>query len=42
MMLLWLPGRGANGPGGGPGTRAGNRAGRPGKAPAPALRSPEA
>ncbi|MFC8022038.1 MULTISPECIES: MFS transporter [Streptomyces] len=42
MMLLWLPGRGANGPGGGPGTRAGNRAGRPGKAPAPALHSPEA
>jgi len=42
MMLLWLPGRGATGPGGGPGTRAGNRAGRPGKAPAPALRSPEA
>ncbi|MEU2456590.1 MFS transporter [Streptomyces sp. NPDC012473] len=42
MMLLWLPGRGATGPGGGPGTRAGNRAGRPGKAPAPALHSPEA
>ncbi|MFD9750927.1 MFS transporter [[Kitasatospora] papulosa] len=42
MMLLWLPGRGSTGPGGGPGTRAGNRAGRPGKAPAPALHSPEA
>ncbi|MFN1188045.1 MFS transporter [[Kitasatospora] papulosa] len=42
MMLLWLPGRGATGTGGGPGTRAGNRAGRPGKAPAPALHSPEA
>ncbi|MFF5722393.1 MFS transporter [[Kitasatospora] papulosa] len=42
MMLLWLPGRGATGPGGRPGTRAGSPAGLPGKAPAPALRSPEA